>query len=100
MESIGKTLLFDYGEFAVRVHYISSSLLEWEQTKGDAPGSKGEESYQAVELAPRMYLVWWQEKDASVISQVVDLEKRRVHTNWISPDTKVQYFEGKITLTG
>ncbi|MCI0409529.1 MAG: hypothetical protein L0191_13375, partial [Acidobacteria bacterium] len=45
---------------------------------------------------PGLYFIWWQEKDTSVISQVVDFEKGLVHTTWISPDKKVAAFQGAI----
>jgi hypothetical protein len=93
---IGKTFLFDYGEMVIRVRYLSDRRLEWEQVKGPAPGLKGEEDYGLAKVRPSVYFVWWQEKDSSVVSQVVDFEKQVVYTTWISADKKLMSFEGSI----
>jgi hypothetical protein len=41
---------------------------------------------------------WWQEKDRSVVTQVVDFGKGRVHTTWTSPERKLTSFQGKVRL--
>jgi hypothetical protein len=93
---VGQTFLFDYGDLVIRVRYLSESKLEWEQVKGPTAGLKGAEEYGASTVRPGVYFLWWQEKDTSVVTQVVDLERRRVHTTWTSPDKKVASFQGKI----
>jgi hypothetical protein len=45
------------------------------------------------------YFVWWQEKDASVITQVVDFEKGVVQTTWTSPEKELIAFEGTVVST-
>jgi acetyl esterase/lipase len=95
-DRVGRTFLFDYGDLAIRVRYLSESRLEWEQVKGPSAGLKGSEDYEASTVRPGVYFLWWQEKDASVVTQVVDLERRRVHTTWTSPDKKLNSFQGKI----
>jgi hypothetical protein len=87
---------FDYGQFLVSVDYLSSDRLQWEQLRGPGAGLAGVETYRSVEVRPNVHLIWWQEKDTSVVSQVADFEKRRVFTNWISPEKKVEHFEGTI----
>jgi len=94
----GKALVFDYGDFVVKVKYVSDAKLAWEQIKGPTPGLKGEESYGWVEIRPHVYFIWFQERDTSVVSQVVDLERRRVHTTWISPEKKMEHFEGTVEI--
>jgi len=48
-------------------------------------------------VRPDVYFIWWQEKDTSVVTQVVDFKKRLVHTTWTSPDKKLAAFQGTIT---
>jgi hypothetical protein len=96
MPQIGKTYLFDYGQVVIRVQYLSDHTLAWEQVKGPEAGSKGEEQYSFAAIRPAVYFIWWQEKDSSVVSQVVDFEQAVVHTTWVSPDKKLAAFRGRI----
>ncbi len=96
MEKVGKAYLFDYGDFVVSVRYLSDRRLAWEQIKGPEVGVKAEEEYGFAAIRPAVYFVWWQEKDTSVVTQVVDFEKGRVHTTWISPEKKVASFQGTV----
>lgn len=95
-DQVGKAFLFDYGELVIRVRYLSESKLEWEQVKGPAIGLKAVEEYGASTVRPGVYFVWWQEKDTSIVTQVVDLGERRVHTTWTSPEKKLASFQGTI----
>lgn len=96
MEFSGRTFVFDYGGFAVKVFYVSDAKLRWEQIKGPIAGAKAEESYHFVRVRPAVYYFSWQEKDTAVVTQVADFENRVVHTTYISPDKKVFRMSGAI----
>ncbi len=100
MEHSGKVYQFDYDDFIVRVHYLSDQRLSWEQIKGPEAGLKAEQDYAFALIRPAVYFFWWQEKDRSVVTQVVDFEEKRVHTTWISPENKVMAFHGTIRRKG
>jgi hypothetical protein len=93
MEHVGKAFLIDYGELVIKVRYLSDRRLAWEQVKGPDAGLKAEEDYGSATIRPHVRFFWWQEKDTSVVSQVVDFEKRIVHTTWTSPDKKLAAFQ-------
>jgi hypothetical protein len=97
MDQVGETFLFDYGPITIRVTYLSERRLEWEQIKGPQAGLKGEEAYGFSRIRQDVYFVWWQEKDSSVVAQVVDFEKGAVHTTWVSPEKKLSAFQGSVT---
>ena len=96
MDYIGKIFLFDYGEFLVKVHYLTERSLKWEQIKGSSPGLTAEETYNSTEIRNDIQMMSWQEKDGSVIVQLLDWEKERVYTTWISTDKTVHNFQGTI----
>jgi hypothetical protein len=100
MDRIGRTFLFDYGGIAIKVRYPSDTTLEWEQVRGPGVGLKGRETCHAVEVRPGAWFIWWQEKDTSVVAQVVDFQERMVYTTWISPEKKVEQFQGTIRPQG
>ncbi|HZN04682.1 MAG TPA: MoaF N-terminal domain-containing protein [Candidatus Polarisedimenticolia bacterium] len=96
MRHVGRSFVFDYGEMVIRVRYLSDSRLEWEQTKGPQAGLKAEEQYGSAAVRDDVVFFWWQEKDQSVVSQVVDFGKGVVYTTWTSPDRKLAQFQGKV----
>jgi hypothetical protein len=96
MEQIGKTFVFNYGRVIIKAHYISDTRLRWEQTEGPAAGLTAEETYHSFEVRPNVHFISWQERDTSVVTQVVDFERRKVFTAWISPEKQVANFEGTI----
>ena len=59
-------------------------------------GLKAREEYGCAPIRPRVYFVWWQGQDASVVTQVVDFEQGVVHTTWTSPEKKLAAFQGKV----
>lgn len=93
---VGRRYVFDYGAFVVKVEYQTATTLRWEQAKGTAVGTSAVETYGSTEVRPGVRFVWWQEKDASIVTQVVDFEKGRVYTTWTSPDRKLSAFEGAV----
>jgi hypothetical protein len=97
MSYVGQSFLFDYGDFVVRVRYRSDSNLEWEQTKGPQAGQKGEEQYAHAVIRDEVVFFWWQEKDASVVTQVVDFAGGAVYTTWTSPDRELTGFRGQVS---
>jgi hypothetical protein len=96
MPHIGKAYLFDYGELVIRVRYLTDKKLAWEQVKGPEAGTRGEEEYSFAAIRPGICFIWWQEKDSSVVSQVVDFEQGVVHTNWIAPGRPPASFKGAV----
>lgn len=100
MEKVGQGYLFDYGDLVISVRYLSDRRLTWEQIKGPEVGLKAEEEYRFAVIRPGLYFIWWQENDTSVVTQVVDFEKGRVHTTWISAEKTVSSFQGTVTTKG
>ena len=96
MDPIGKTYLFDCGEVVLSITYLSDQKLAWKYAKGPDVGRSDEEDYASFVVRPGVYFMWWQEKDTSVITQVVDFERMVVHTTHISPENEVSAFQGVI----
>lgn len=95
---LGKAFVFEYGDLVIRVRYLTASRLEWEQLKGPQAGLKAQEEYGHSAVREDVVFFWWQEKDLSIVTQVVDFGKWRVHTTWTSPDRKLTSFQGKVRL--
>jgi hypothetical protein len=96
MEHVGKTFLFEYDDLLLRVEYLSDRRLAWEQLEGPEAGQKSEEEYGFALIRPGIYFIWWQEKDTSVVTQVVDFGEGSVFTTWISPKKQIASFQGTV----
>ena len=96
MNYLGRSYTIDYGQLVIEVRYVSNTRLQWHQVKGPQAGLKGEEEYGASQVRPAIHFFWWQEKDTSIVTQVIDFEKGTVHTTWMSKDKKLSAFQGKI----
>jgi MoaF N-terminal domain len=96
MEYVGRSFLFDYVDMVIRMRYVSETTLQWEQVEGPDAGLKGEETYGFSAVRPSVYFIWCQQKDTSVVTQVVDFDEGRVHTTWTSPDKALMAFQGTI----
>jgi hypothetical protein len=96
VKHVGRSFEFDYGDLVIRVRYISDSRLEWEQIKGRQAGQKGEEEFSSSTVREDVVFFWWQEKDNSVVTQVVDFGRLTVHTTWTPPGKQVAGFQGKV----
>ncbi len=94
---VGKSFVFDYDEFAVEVKYLSKDRFSWTQVRGPSAGSKGKQSFGGVTIRPNLYFLWWREKDQSVLTQVVDLAGKCVHTTWSAPGKDIANFKGRIS---
>jgi len=92
----GRSYTIDYGQLVIEVRYASNSKLHWHQLKGPQAGLKGEEEYGSSQVRPGIHFFWWQEKDTSIVTQVIDFEQGTVHTTWMSKDKKLSAFQGKI----
>jgi len=97
MRHVGRSFMFDYGEVVIRVHYLSDSQLAWEQVRGPEAGTRAQEHYGSAAVRDDVTFFWWQERDSSVVSQVVDFAQGRVYTSWTSADKKLVGFQGTVT---
>jgi hypothetical protein len=96
MERIGRSYVFDYGDLVIRVRYLSDRKLAWEQIEGPEVGQKAEEDYGFAAIRPGLSFIWWQERDTSIVTQVVDFEQGRVFTIWVSPEREIASFQGTV----
>jgi len=92
---VGHTFLFDYGDLVIRVRYVSDRKLEWEQVKGPQAGLKGQEDYASSAIRPGVHFDGGR-RGTPIVTQVVDFEKKMVHTTWSSPEKRLAAFQGRI----
>lgn len=98
MEFIGRTFTFDYGDVQIRTTFLAEGRLRWECLAGPAAGQSGEENFQLTTVRPEIVFVAWQEKDKTVVAQVIDWANMRVHSSIITPEREFFYLHGTLRL--
>ncbi len=75
---VGKKLKITYPDFTAEVNYLSDTALHWKTISNNGEISEGDEEIVMKRLRDDLYFVNWIEQDGLTISQVVDLEEKKV----------------------
>ncbi len=79
---VGKTYLFDYGEYAYDITIISDKSLHWKLVKGSFEGpSTGDNPYLSSKIADGVLFISWKEKSGMQFYNVMDLTTGRLTTH-------------------
>lgn len=76
---IGKKAIITYPDFKAEVTYSSDSTLHW-KTTANGTSSEGDEKIFYKPLNDHQYFLNWIEKDGFSVSQVIDLQAKKVTT--------------------
>jgi hypothetical protein len=72
---VGKTYLFEYGDFVARDTFISEKEVVYEVLTGPAAGIRGSSLFSARQVSESQYLITWQEDDGGTVVHLDDFEK-------------------------
>src|SRR5262249_43684495 len=79
MNSIGKKIIIRYESgLEVKAHYESATELAWEALTGPSKGTSGNETIYSSEVAPNVFFISWLENHGVSVSNVLDLNDRRM----------------------
>ncbi|RWY57455.1 MoaF-related domain-containing protein [Mucilaginibacter gilvus] len=98
MNFIGKKFEVDFGMAKAILHIESETLLTFTITEKGGENVNVVETVQTkmTELRPQLYLVTWQEKSGTTVTQVHDYENETVYSNWTSPDGEFNNLKGAL----
>jgi phenolic acid decarboxylase len=94
---VGKTMEYRYGESVYHVTFDSDTTLHWEAMAGDETGTKENETYVAEWIGSQMVFITWGEANGIGVSQILDLEKGKVH-NHLLRNRNASMGEGEIRI--
>ena len=79
MSFIGKEIIIRYESgLEVKAHYKSATELAWEAMTGPSKGTSGDETIYSSEVAPNVFFISWLENNGVSVSNVLDLNNRRM----------------------
>jgi hypothetical protein len=79
---IGKTYLFDYGDYAYDITITSDKLLHWKLVKGTFEGpDNGHNPYLASEIADDIFFISWKEENGYQFYNLLDLNTGKLTTH-------------------
>lgn len=94
---VGKTYLFDYGEYAYDITITSDKSLHWKLVKGSFEGpSTGDNLYLASTIADGVLFISWKEESGYQFYNVMDLNTGMLTTHANADGMSVNM--GKVTL--
>ncbi|HEV2663683.1 MAG TPA: phenolic acid decarboxylase [Blastocatellia bacterium] len=79
MNFIGRKILIRYESgLEVEAHYKSATELTWGALTGPSKGTSGSETIYSSEVAPGVFFISWLENNGVSVSNVLDLNNRRM----------------------
>ncbi len=91
------SFVFKYaGGNTYRVDVPDDTSIRWECLAGDEKGKSEQERVDRRAIAHNIYFVSWTEKDGTIVSQVIDLNRHHV-TSTISLGRNRYFLEGSVT---
>uniref|UniRef100_UPI004056F954 MoaF-related domain-containing protein n=1 Tax=Candidatus Electrothrix sp. TaxID=2170559 RepID=UPI004056F954 len=94
---VGKTYLFDYGEYAYDITITSDKSLHWKLVKGSFEGpSTGDNPYLSSKIADNVLFISWKEESGYQFYNVMDLNTGKLTTHANADGMSVNM--GKVSL--
>jgi phenolic acid decarboxylase len=79
MNFIGRKIIIRYESgLEVKAHYKSATELTWEALTGPSKWTSGNETIYSSEVAPNVFFINWLENNGISVSNVLDLNNRRM----------------------
>ena len=97
----GKSITYQYEDLGTVKLNFELGLLSFEWIEGPYKGASGQDhNYVAKKVGSEIFLNWFEEKDSSLITLLIDLEQSRVHSSGLispkSEDEMVLFHEATI----
>ena len=94
---VGKTYLFDYGDYAYDITITSDKSLHWKLAKGSFEGpSTGDNPYLSSKIADGIVFISWKEESGYQFYNVMDLNTGKLTTHANADGLSVKM--GKVSL--
>lgn len=98
--AIERTAMVDFGgDYVFRLNFTDNTRMNFEGLKGTQKGVTDNVIYNAVEVAPHVYMVYWTEPKTNIhVVHVEDFTSGKAYTNISAPDGSFTNLKGTIKL--
>ncbi len=93
---VGQKFRFDFGKYAFRLYFRSDSDLVITGLIDNQEGNSQTVSTHMTEIRPDVYIVTWQEKSGTTVTDVQDFARGIVYANITEPGNHFEHWIGKI----
>lgn len=94
---VDKSFEADFGDIIFHLHFKSSTELTYDVIKApQGAGTSETVQIKAVEIRPKVYMVYWKEANKSTVVHVEDFEEGIVYTNITMPDNTFNNMKGTL----
>jgi hypothetical protein len=99
--AVGKIVQVTFGEFAFTLDFTDDKTMTFTGIGAASQGVTDTVQYTAVEIRPRVYMVYWSEpKSGDNVTHVEDFERGEVYTNIASKDGTFTHLKGQLKIVG
>lgn len=97
--AIGKKMRVKFGNILFELNFKDNKNMSFEGLSGQFKGDRDNVQYTAIEIRPRVYMVYWHEP-ASVtnVVHIEDFEHKIVYTNIAAKDGSFTHLKGTLQL--
>lgn len=97
----GKVVRVTFGDFAFDLDFIDDKTMIFTGVGSASQGDTDTVQYTAVEIRPKVYMVYWHEPESGDnVTHVQDYECNIVYTNIASSDESFTHLKGTLEIIG
>lgn len=94
---IGHRFKVDFDRYAFQLYFKSDTELTIALLNGSKPGNEQSVSISKTEIRPNVYMVTWQEKSGTTVTDMQDFENGTVYANITEPNNHFEHWNGTLT---
>ncbi|PVD45798.1 hypothetical protein C5188_07680 [Serratia liquefaciens] len=97
----GKVVQVTFGDFAFKLDFTDDNTMTFTGVGAASQGVTDTVQYTAVEIRPKVYMVYWSEpKSGDNVTHVEDFQRGEVYTNIASKDGTFTHLKGQLKIIG
>ena len=97
----GKVVQVTFGDFAFKLDFTDDKTMTFTGVGAASQGVTDTVQYTAVEIRPKVYMVYWSEpKSGDNVTHVEDFQRGEVYTNIASKDGTFTQLKGQLKIIG
>jgi hypothetical protein len=90
-----------FGDFAFKLDFTDDKTMTFTGVGAASQGVTDTVQYTAVEIRPKVYMVYWSEpKSGDNVTHVEDFQRGEVYTNIASKDGTFTHLKGQLKIIG
>lgn len=93
---VGQKFRFDFGKYVFQMHFRSDSDLAIKNITNSPSGPVENVAIRMTEIRPDVYMVTWQERGGTTVTDIQDFAKGAVYANITEPGNRFEHWQGKI----